>query len=404
MWKSLINIVRRKTTSSKSRRTTKASTMTSNIVTIPTGATLSKFFVPSKSGGDPTNIVLSFPHPSLFATHPHPHFGNTIGRTTNRIKGAVLTDLNGGKTYQLAQNERTNSLHGGEKGWGKHEWHGPEKVKRGTWDSGIKPISGDTSGDTSGERKGLLYTLVSPDGNEGFPGTVEAKVWYFEGQGPKGEVVLDVEYEAALKPKEGEDVSETVIGMTNHAYFNLSGGPPYNLSGHTAEITTPNYLVLDKSNPGIPTGEIEKHPEVPAEPNTTFTLTKGEEVRPIDDCFIVDPNVPSESIPIDTRSTPLRTNATIHSEKTGITLRVESTEPAFQLYTGKWCDVPAWKAGKGPDGVEYEGGEGYGSGAGVCVEPSRYVDAPSRKEWRSQALLKRGEVFGAKIRYWAWRD
>lgn len=188
--------------------------MTSLISIVPTGASIDKILVPSKSTSEPsTNITLSFPHPSLFATHPHPHFGNTVGRTTNRIKGALLDNLNG-KTYRLAKNDGENSLHGGVKGWGKHTWKGHEKVKRGTWDSGIK--SPDNS--VQNEREGVLYMLVSKDGDEGFPGTVEAKVWYFEGRGPKNEVVLDIEYEAKLVDDQGPEIQETVIGMTNHAY------------------------------------------------------------------------------------------------------------------------------------------------------------------------------------------
>ena len=142
--------------------------------------------------------------------------------------------------------------------------------------------------------------------------------------------------------------------------------------------------------------------------DTVFSLSSSpstpDKIRPIDDCFIVDPSQSFASIPIDTRSLPLRTLATLYGEKSGIHLRVESTEPAFQFYTGKFIDVPAWQAGKGEDGVEYEGGEGYNPNSGVCIEPSRYVDCAARQEWRNQCLLKRGEIFGARSRYWAWRD
>ncbi|KAI4149888.1 MAG: hypothetical protein LQ340_004390, partial [Diploschistes diacapsis] len=187
------------------------------IETIPTGASIYRFLIPSKTPSEPpSNIVLSFPHPDLFATHPHPHFSNTIGRTTNRIDNARLDNLNG-KTYHLAKNNGNNNLHGGTKGWGKHQWKGPEKVKRGHWDQEIKGLDGASG--SSAEREGLLYTLDSPDGDEGFPGDVEAKVWYFEGRGPKGEVVLDIEYEAKLSdaPGKNQGINETVIGMTNHA-------------------------------------------------------------------------------------------------------------------------------------------------------------------------------------------
>ena len=66
-------------------------------------------------------------------------------------------------------------------------------------------------------------------------------------------------------------------------------------------------------------------------------------------------------------------------------------------------DIPAWEAGKAV-GVEYPAGEGWGPHAGFCIEPSRYVDAVSRPEWRGMCLLKRGSVFGSRTRYWAWKE
>lgn len=105
---------------------------------------------------------------------------------------------------------------------------------------------------------------------------------------------------------------------------------------------------------------------------------------------------PSDSIPLDTRSLPLRHLLTLSHPATKLHLEVSSTEPAFQFYTGEGIDVPE---------LETSGGEkipAKGSRAGIAIEPSRYVDAP-RKEWRGQCLLKKGEVWGAKSRYVAWK-
>ena len=96
-------------------------------------------------------------------------------------------------------------------------WEGPIKVRRGKWDAGIKGLGGEEKDD--GEREGVLYRLVSKDGEEGFPGEVEAKVWYFEGRGEKEEVVLEAEYE--VKMTDGGEVEETVVGMTNHRSVHL---------------------------------------------------------------------------------------------------------------------------------------------------------------------------------------
>ena len=116
----------------------------------------------------------------------------------------------------------------------------------------------------------------------------------------------------------------------------------------------------------------------------------------IDDCFIMNPS--PASIPLDTRPLPLRTLATLYHPHTGLHLEVESTEPAFQFYTGKFMDVKECETSWG------EKVEKRGKRSGICIEPSRYVDAAGREEWRGMCLLKRGEVFGARSVYRAWKD
>lgn len=150
------------------------------------------------------NIVLGFPESHFYKTHNAPYFGETIGRTTNRVKDARIDELNG-KTYQLHVNDRPNCLHGGKEGWGKREWDGPKEVKRG-------------------EREGMLFTYLSRDGDEGYPGTVKARVWYTVERGEGGETVLDVEYEVEFVGADGEEVEETVVGVTNHRFV-----PPHPL-------------------------------------------------------------------------------------------------------------------------------------------------------------------------------
>jgi aldose 1-epimerase len=153
------------------------------------GALIQKFEVAGH------NIVLNFPEAELYASVAHPHFGETIGRTTNRIKDAVLHNLNG-RNYKLFANDGQNNLHGGKEGWGTRTWAGPDQVVREG-------------------KEAVLFLYVSPDGEEGFPGTVEARVWYMESI-EKGKKVLDVEYEIRLI---GEECQETVVGITNHRYF-----------------------------------------------------------------------------------------------------------------------------------------------------------------------------------------
>ena len=141
---------------------------------------------------DGQNIVLGFPEATFYRTHNSPYFGETIGRTTNRIKNARIYDLNN-KTYLFHANDGSNCLHGGKEGWGKKDFEGPSPVNRHG-------------------KEGVQFTYVSPDGDEGFPGTVECKVWYTANK-EDGKTVLDVEYQVEFV---GSECEETVVGVTNH--------------------------------------------------------------------------------------------------------------------------------------------------------------------------------------------
>ncbi len=164
---------------------------------LPLGAILQTFNV---SG---VNIVQGFPTSDLYEQHNDPYMGETIGRVANRISNARLNSLNGGRSYTLTANNGPNSLHGGPVGWGKRTWTGPTPV-------GIRQIPGVEGGES------VKFTLVSEDGDEGFPGTVEATVVYTGGtqkEGGKEVIVLGIEYVAELVG--GAD--ETAINMTNHS-------------------------------------------------------------------------------------------------------------------------------------------------------------------------------------------
>jgi aldose 1-epimerase len=153
------------------------------------------------------NIVQGFPDQSLYESHNGPFFGETIGRIANRVKNAQIDSLNGGKTYRLAKNNGPNSLHGGVVGWGKRVWDGPETVA-------ARQVPGV---DGLRDAESIKFSLLSEDGDEGYPGAVQASAVYTVGkqdQDGKEVTVLDLDYEAELVG--GAD--ETVINMTNHSY------------------------------------------------------------------------------------------------------------------------------------------------------------------------------------------
>ncbi|KAF4041725.1 Aldose 1-epimerase [Phytophthora infestans] len=320
------------------------------------GATINEIVV----GG--RNIVLGFPTPELYVEHCGPHFGETVGRVANRVSGAKV-ELND-KSYDLIANDGVNSLHGGN-----------------TW--GLKPFEGPTAVKNHEGKDAVQYKLVSPEGDSGFPGTVELTVTYTQRtsrtENDKELVELEIEYEAELVGP--EDVKETAINITNHTYFNLSGRET--IDGTEVTLASDQYLVPDEGN--IPTGEVETFPGIKA--NQAFTL--GVKEPNVDHCFLM--NQDSKSIPLDTRKLPLQLLVTADHPDTRIHLQVLSTEPAFQFYTGFWNDVPA-----------VAGQPARGSRSGFAVEPGRFVNAINTPKWRNQMLLPKGEKFGSRIVYRAW--
>ncbi|KAI1136513.1 galactose mutarotase-like protein [Hypoxylon sp. FL0543] len=343
--------------------------MADEVSFLPLGAIIQSF----KVGG--IDIVQGFPSQELYESHNSPHFGATIGRVANRISNAKIEGLNGGKTYSFVANNGPNTLHGGKVGWGKRVWKGPNPV-------GLRKIPG-IEGDLKGGET-VEFTLTSEDGDEGFPGEIVVKVFYTAGkvaENGKEVTVLGQEYEAELTG----GAEETVINMTNHSYFNLSGGPT--IEGTEVQLCTNSYLPL--SEWGIPTSGPTAYSKV----KTTTPFTLGAEEPDFDDCFIVDPSSSPSSVPIDTRNLPLTKLVSAHHPGSKVHLEVLSTEPAFQFYTGKWINVPA-----------VGGAPARGPRSGFCVEPSRYVNAINVEDWKNQMILKKGEQYGARIVYKAWKD
>jgi aldose 1-epimerase len=162
----------------------------SGVSFLPTGAVIQELKVAGH------NIVLGYPDPEPYADAPF--FGETIGRVANRLKGAEISKLNG-KSYKLTANNGPNHLHGGSQGWGKKKFTGPKPVNRNG-------------------KEAVLFTYVSPDGDEGYPGTVELKVWYTastENEAGLSKFVLETEYEVEFT---GNECDETVVNVTNHRY------------------------------------------------------------------------------------------------------------------------------------------------------------------------------------------
>ncbi|KAH8688857.1 putative aldose 1-epimerase [Talaromyces proteolyticus] len=320
---------------------------------LPLGAIIQEFNI------DGTNIVQGFRTQDDYVKHNSPFFGATVGRVANRLKNAQLENVNG-QTYSLAANDAPNALHGGPQGWDKKVFAGPKAVSRGG-------------------KEGVFFKYVSKHGEENYPGTVEVRVWYTAGK-EEGKTVLVTEYEAELV---GDEVEETAVNITNHSYFNISGAPT--IAGTTAQLATDLCLPLDDTS--IPFGHVDRFSKV----DVARPFVLGTKENEVDDCFLIETD--PTKVPLDTRDQPVRLLGSFSHDDTKIHLEVYSTEPAFQFYTGNGIDVPA-----------VNGVPARGKYAGFCVEPSRYVNAANVPAWRHMTLLKRGQVYGSKIVYKAWRD
>ena len=278
---------------------------------------------------------------------PCGNMGASVGRYANRIaNGRFSLD---GRDYQLAVNNGPNHLHGGLVGFDKRLWRGA--------------VSGGEA----------AFDILSPDGEEGYPGTLLATAAFALSE--RGE--LSIEYAATTD-------RATVLNLTNHSYFNLSGDPGRDVLDHIVTIYADIYLVSDENC--LPTGELR------AVGGTVFDLRGGaslgerlslgdrelELARGYDHCFFVNGYLKER----------LRAAAEVYCPKSGARLRCATTQPGVQLYTANWLDgTPALRGG-----VEARNHHA------LCLETQRFPDSPNRPAF-PPAVLRRGEVLREKTVY-----
>jgi aldose 1-epimerase len=267
----------------------------------------------------------------------HPFLGSTVGRYANRIaKGKFKLD---GKEYTLATNNNANHLHGGKKGFDKYVWKA-EEVK--TPDS-----------------VGIRFTHVSPDGDESYPGTLTATVTYSLTNGNE----LKMDYTASTdKP--------TICNLTNHTYWNLSGGASRDVLGQQLMLNADRYLPVDDGL--IPTGEQKLVKDTPMsflEPQTIgsrIAQVKGG----YDHNYILNKK-PGEK--------GLTLAAKIVDPQSGRAMEIYTDQPGIQFYSGNFL------SGKADSG-------GFTQHYGFCLETQHYPDSPNRPEFPT-TTLKPGEKY-----------
>jgi aldose 1-epimerase len=269
--------------------------------------------------------------------------GATIGRYDNRI-GKCRFVLNGVE-YKLYKNNGENSLHGGKKGFDKVVWSARE---------------------IPGDEPALELRYLSVDGEEGYPGNLSARVLFTVTK--QGELRVDYE---ALTDK------DTVVNMTNHAYFNLAGEGAGQIVDHEMQLNATRFTPVDGGL--IPTGELRPVVGTPFDFQTPTPI--GARIGQDDEQLKLGGGYDHNFV-IDGDAGMLRKAALVWDPKSGRTLEVLTTEPGTQLYTGNFLDGTS--VGKSGKPYEYR--------TGFCLETQKYPDTPNHPDFPT-AVLRAGEKF-----------
>ncbi|KAI8085010.1 aldose 1-epimerase [Halteromyces radiatus] len=326
------------------------------------GAIISHILTPDKTGKI-RDVVLGFDDYESYKSPHNRYFGAVVGRFANRIgQGKFTVD---GQDYVLATNNGSNALHGGECGFDKQLWQ-------------VEILSQQPAS--------IQLTYVSPDGDQGYPGTLTTHVTYTV----NNDDTLTIDYHATLSKRgDDEQLHSTIVNLTNHTYFNLAGVAVNPVILDTKISMTDNvkgYLELDET--GVPTGKELSWSDTPC---MNFTgdaagTTIGKRIQELVKTKGYDhPYVLHHEFKTDTSGLPLQKAVEAYSPETGIQLTFSTTEPAFQFYTGNWLESGHIKAKKSQDQVPIE------PYAGFCLESSRFPDAPNKPDWRASVLLQDGD-------------
>lgn len=318
------------------------------VTLIDYGATVKEIVVPDRNGKF-SNVSLGFSNLDDYR-EKSPYFGCIAGRYANRIAGGKFS-LNG-KNYQLAKNNGPNHLHGGKVGFDKVVWSA-KILEIGT---------------------GVTFTMRSPDGDEGYPGNLIAKVTYTL----SNENELIVEYSATTD-------QPTIINLTNHTYFNLAGEGDPTILDHQLTLYSDKFVATDETN--IPVS-ISSVVGTPFDFNKAFVI--GDRI-----------NLDNEQLEFgkgydhtwlvrgaEAHDGQLRHAATLRDPGSGRKMDVFTDQPGIQFYSGNYLDG------------SYAGQSGkiYPLRSGMCLETQVFPDSPNHQgeeEWRS-CVLNPGETYQHK--------
>jgi len=314
------------------------------ITVINYGAKIVSLMVPDNKG-NLTDVVLGHNNMDEYLKSEEPYFGAICGRTGNRIaKGKFTLD---GMEYTLAVNNGPNNLHGGLKGFNAVVWD-----------------ANQTDSQT------IELTYLSKDGEEGYPGNLSTKITYHL----TDDNALEIKYEATTD-------KATIINLTNHSYFNLSGAGDPHIGDHVLRIYADEYLPTDDT--AIPYGNPEKVKGTPMDFSAPHKI--GER---IDESFqqLIFGKGYDHTYVLNKKAGELA--LTCYSPKTGIMLETYTTEPGVQVYTGNWMT----------GNFEGKNGKHYPARSAVCFETQHYPDSINHPDYPT-TVLRPFEKFESKTIY-----
>ena len=293
------------------------------------GGIITSWVSPDKAGKN-SSIVLGFDSLSGYLAKP-PYFGALVGRYGNRIaKGKFKIDS---AEYTLVTNNGVNALHGGTKGFDKQ-----------VWDATI----------TNDSVPSLSISYLSKDAEEGYPGNLQTNVVYTLTDDDE----LRIEYQATTdKP--------TVVNLTNHSYFNLTGDVSNTILDHTLQIDADNYTPVDTTL--IPLGEIR-----PVK-GTPFDFTTSKKIGLHIDSV---PGGYDHNFVLNKKDSSLAKVATVKDDKSGRTLEVFTMEPGLQFYTGNFLD----------GSIKTSDGKPVNKHAALCLETQHFPNSPNQPNFPSTVL------------------
>ena len=311
------------------------------------GATLVSLKVPDRNGKF-DDIVLGYDDVNGYANGKS-YFGATVGRYGNRIANAKFS-LHG-VTYNLARNDGENSLHGGTKGFNKVVWGAIDISAEGV------PV--------------IQFTYVSKDGEEGYSGTLTAKVTYTLTDANE----LKLDYDITTD-------KDTVQNLTHHSYFNLAG-VDRDILGHELRLNADRYTPVDDTL--IPTGELAKVEGTPFDFRSPTAI--GARIGQSDEQLKRGKGYDHNWV-LNGKSGTMRLGAQVYEPTTGRMLEVTTTEPGVQFYSGNFLN-----------GSEHgKVGKAYAYRTGFCLETQHFPDSPNHSGFPT-TTLKAGEHYRSTTIY-----